>query len=483
MPDQPDPPDQPDQPGTPVPADPLRRRFFRVFAGDVASSVGTMLGAAQVLQLESATAARELLGVADQTPPVASPVPRALGPYDASTAGYRAPFRWDDDVCFLIDQRHLPDVLQELEVRGAADAVNAINDGAVPGSAAQAQLAAITMALIAARAFDSRPFARRATIRGAANAFRLTRPGSAAMNLALDRILALQDQLGLDTPGEEVAAAMRAEAEAIVAEATHDHGRIALLAPAALPGETGAPLHVLLAGSTGAMGSGIFGTALGVVTTLHHAHRPVHALVAETRPGLVGSRIAAWELGQAGVPYAIVTDAAAPGCIAAGEVDVVLVTADRVAANGDVIAPAGTYPLALAAAAAGIPFIVCVSTTAIDLATPDGDGATIEEGRPTPVLLLGGKRIAPEGAPVRNPVQDLTPAALVTAIVTEEGVLRAPWEASLAGAAAAASGRRSTAAGFAALLAQRAAEAEAARDAEAAGDAEAALPNDAAVEP
>ena len=127
------------------------------------------------------------------------------------------------------------------------------------------------------------------------------------------------------------------------------------------------------------MGGGQYGTALSAIIAAHHADRPVDALVAETRPGFDGSRIAAWELHEAGVPHAVITDAAAPGRIAAGEVDAVLVGADRVAANGDVIAIAGTYPLALAASAAGIPFIVCVASIALDGGLADGASAELED--------------------------------------------------------------------------------------------------------
>ena len=448
-------------PDEPIPSDPNRRRFFRVFAGDVASSVGSMIGVAQALQAESASAAREMLGVADPAVAQLPPASRARGPFDASTAGYRAPFRLDDDVIYLIDQRQLPDILQEIEVRGAADAINAINDGAIYGAAVHAQLAAATLALVAAGSLASRPFARRATIRGAANAFRLTRPGSAALVLALGRILALLEELGLDAEGSDITAAIAAEADAIIAEATEDHGRIALLAPTALPGEPDSPLHVLVAGSTGAMGSGQFGTALGAVMAIHHAGRPIHALVSETRPAMIGGRIAAWELRQAGVPHAVVTDAAAPGCIASGEVNAVLVSADLVAANGDLIATVGAYPLALAAAAAGIPFLACVSTSAIDADQPDGTGATVEEGRPGQVLSVHGRRIAPEGTQVRNPLSELVPASLVTALVTDEGVLRAPFDDAIRDALASAAARRSAALGFASLIAQRAAAAAA----------------------
>ncbi len=449
--------DQPDQPPA-SPPDPDRRRFFRQFAGDIFSSVGSVMGAAQALQQQSAEAARELLSAAE--PPAATTAATAgatarPAEVDASTAGFRAPFRWDadGDVCWVVDQRRLPDVLAELEVRGAADGVNAINDGAISGSAVQAQVAAAALAIVASRARTSRPFARRATIRGAANAFGLTRPGSAAVAAAVDRMVARLELFSNEASGDEVAVALRAEAEAIVFEATDDHGRLVAHGLTALPGLADSPLHVLTFGSTGPMGSGQCGTALSVIQAAHHAGRPIHALVAETRPRFDGARIAAWELGQAGVGYAVVTDAAAPGCIAGGEVEAVLVAADRIAANGDVIAPAGTYPLALAADAARVPFLVMSATTAMDTASATGADAAIEEGRPGPVLRAAGTRIAPEGSQIRNPVQDLTPAALITALITEEGVLHAPFGEAIAVACAAAAVRRSASPGFAALVA------------------------------
>ncbi len=434
--------------------------------------MGSVLGAAQSLQQTSVDAARELLG-ADATSPggiaalaggLAAPVGVPVGTSgstpaaveaDATTAGWRAPFRWDDEVCRIVDQRRLPDVLADLELRSASDAVAAINDGALVGSAVQAQVAAVTLAILAGNATRSRGFARRATIRGAANALRTTRPGSAAMAASLDRMLALLEGMDVNADGELVADALKAEAERIVAETIDDHGALVGHLLAILPGAPDEPLRVLAAGNTGAMGGGQFGTALSAVQTVHHSGRPVHALVAEGRPGLEGSRVAAWELRQAGVPHAVVTDAAAPGCIAAGEVGVVLVGADRIAANGDVITTVGAYALALACAAAGTPFIVCAATTAFDPGLVDGDGAPVEEGRPGPVLRAAGTRVAPEGTAVRNPLQDLVPAALVDAIVTETGVLRAPYGPEIAAAVAVADTRRATSPGFAALLGRR----------------------------
>jgi eIF-2B alpha/beta/delta-like uncharacterized protein len=440
------------------PPDPTRRRFFRQFAGDVLSSMGSVVGAAQVLQQQSADAARDLLGGEEAGAAGAAGGTRATTAgveADAATSGWRAPFRWDGDVCLAVDQRRLPDVLVDIEIRGAADAVTAIGDGAITGGAVQAQLAAVTLALVAGRARSSRAFARRATIRGAASALRQARPGSAAVGQALDRMLALLDTFDHEAVGDAVEAALRAEAEAIIAEASGDHGSLVTNALSLLPGGVDEPFEVLTAGSTGAMGSGQFGTAVSAIVTAHHEGRRIHALVAETRPGLEGARVATWELAQAGVAHTLVTDAAAAGCIADGEIAAVLVTAERIAANGDVIAVAGTYPLALAASAAGVPFLVLAATTAIDLATAAGADAVAEQGRPGPVLRAGGTRIAPEGTQVRNPRLDLTPATLVTAIVTEAGAARAPFGQALAAHVAAAEVRRAVAPGFAALLAKR----------------------------
>ncbi|HYO43719.1 MAG TPA: S-methyl-5-thioribose-1-phosphate isomerase [Candidatus Limnocylindrales bacterium] len=449
------------------PPDPNRRRFFRQLAGEVVTSVGSALGAAQTLQAISAEAARDLLApdapagtrAAAGVPVGKSRITTAvMSDVDGSTGGWRSPFRWDGDVCRIVDQRRLPGALVDLELRSAGDTVTAINDGALVGAPVQAQVAAVTLALVAATSTGSRGFARRATIRGAGNALRTTRPGSAAVTVAVERMLALLEQLGVTMDGERVAGELRAEAERIIAEAVDDHGALVGHLLTVLPGEADEPLHVLAAGSTGAMAGGQFGTALSAIQTLHHAGRPVHALVTEGRPGLEGSRIAAWELRQAGVPHALVTDAAAPGCIAAGEVRVVLVGADRIAANGDVITTAGAYPLALACAATDIPFIVCAATPALDPDVAEGAAADLEEGRPGSVLRIGDLRIAPEGTQIRNPLQDLVPSDLVTAIVTETGVLRAPYGPAIEAAAASGAARRATSAGFAALEARRAAE-------------------------
>lgn len=177
----------------------------------------------------------------------------------------------------------------------------------------------------------------------------------------------------------------------------------------------------------------------------HHAERPVHVWVDETRPYLQGARLTAWELAQAGVPHTLIPDVAAGFLMSRGEVDVILVGADRVAANGDTANKVGTYSLAVLAARHGIPFYVCAPTSSVDLATPDGAAIPIEERKPDEVLSFRGVRIAPPDTEVRNPSFDVTPAELITGIVTEEGVIRGDFEAGLADAVASSKARHATA--------------------------------------
>jgi methylthioribose-1-phosphate isomerase len=242
--------------------------------------------------------------------------------------------------------------------------------------------------------------------------------------------------------GVEIAAAMRAEADRIVFEANDDHGRLAEHGLGALPDTGPRELNVLTHCNTGPLACGQFGTALGVVQAAHHAERPIHVWVDETRPYLQGARLTAWELAQAGVRHTLIPDVAAGSLMAAGKVDAILVGADRVAANGDTANKVGTYPLAVLAARHGVPFYVCAPISSVDLGTPDGAAITIEERAAREVTEVRGRKIAPPGTAVWNPAFDVTPAELITGIVTEEGVLRAPFGPALAAAAAAREARR-----------------------------------------
>ena len=219
----------------------------------------------------------------------------------------------------------------------------------------------------------------------------------------------------LSEDGDAIADAMRAEADAIVFEATEDHGRLAAfgLERARLPEPTGRS-RILTHCNTGPLACGQFGTALGVVQAAHHAGRDVHVWVDETRPYLQGARLTAWELAQAGVPHTLIPDVAAGHLMARGEVDVVIVGADRIAANGDTANKVGTYPLAVLAARHGIPFYVAAPISTVDLATPDGAAIPIEERPATRSLASAACASRRPSTEVRNPAFDVTPAELIT---------------------------------------------------------------------
>ncbi len=427
------------------PADPSRRRFFRQFADEVVASAAQVVGAVGSVRDRSAAEADLILrgdvdgagaGAAGAEPPRATGI--------ANPTGFRTPFRFESDqVLLVIDQRALPDTLIELPIRSAHDGARAIRDMAVRGAPAIGQVAALSLAISGWLARNAPPYVRRNLIGSAVRSLLEARPTAINLAWAVRRVLERFETLDVtDATGAEMAAAMRAEAEAIVAEATDDHGRIADAGLALLPDVGDRDLRILTHCNTGPLAGGQFGTALGVVQAAHYAHRPVHIWVGETRPYLQGARLTTWELKQAGVPHTLVADVAAGALMANGEVDLILVGADRVAANGDTANKVGTYSLAVLAAYHGVPFYVCVPLSSVDTATPDGSSIPIEERPADEVAMIRGQRIAPEGTVIRNPSFDVTPAALITAIVTDEGVLRAPFGTTIAEASARREARR-----------------------------------------
>ena len=419
-----------------------RRKFFREFAGEVFHGAAGVVGVAQALQRASAEAASAILD------------PTAYAPADVGTpplppTGFRAAFREGQGVLYMVDQRKLPDVLEEFEARNAGQVGFAIREMIIRGAPAIGQVAAIGLALTANANRSTRPYARRATLRGAANVLRNSRPTAVNLGWAVDRVMAVYEAIGdLSEDGDAIAAAIRAEADAIVFEATEDHGRLANFGVAALAFPDDRPLRILTHCNTGPLACGQFGTALGVVQAAHHAGREVHVWVDETRPYLQGSRLTAWELAQAGVPHSLIPDVAAGHLMARGEVDAVIVGADRIAANGDTANKVGTYTLAVLAARHGIPFFVAAPVSTIDLSTATGADIPIEERAPNEVLQFRGIRVAPPDTEVRNPAFDVTPAELITGIVTDEGVVRAPFDEALAETVASRERRRAASAGF-----------------------------------
>jgi methylthioribose-1-phosphate isomerase len=423
--------------------DPARRRFFKDFSKEVVTSAATVMNMAGSLQRTSAQAAAAILDPVGGAALLGGLLPETAAPAPAAPTGFRAAFRWSGERLVLVDQRKLPHALEEFEVTSASDAAFAIREMIVRGAPAIGQVAAIGLALTANRLRTAGPFARKAAISGAANGLAATRPTAVNLRWAMDRMLVRLREVGeYNEDGNAVADALWDEAGRIVGEATEDHGRLATLGAEVLPPIVGRPLQLLTHCNTGPLACGQFGTALGVVQVAFHGGRDLHVWVDETRPYLQGARLTAWELAQAGVPHTLVADVAAASLLAAGRVDAVLVGADRVAANGDTANKLGTYPLALAAAHHGVPFIVCAPLSSIDRAMLDGASIPIEQRSPDEVLRFRGALVAPEGTEAWNPAFDVTPAGLISAIVTEEGVLRPPFGPAIVEAFERASARR-----------------------------------------
>jgi methylthioribose-1-phosphate isomerase len=326
--------------------------------------------------------------------------------------------RWDGRALAVLDQTRLPGEEVWLDLTGAGDTAAAIRRLAVRGAPLIGMVAAYGLAMEVAR----RPGL--GTLEQGAEVLVAARPTAVNLAWAVERVRAAALAAGPAT----MAGAARAEAQRIHAEEDAASAAIARHGAELLAGAR----RVLTICNTGALAAGGEGTALAVILELHRRDPAVRVLACETRPLLQGARLTAWELGRAGVPHALVVDGAAAGLIRRGEADAVIAGTDRVAANGDVANKVGTYGLALAARAAGIPFVIAGPTSSIDPAVPDGDRIEIEERGAEEVVAFGGVPVAPPGTAVRNPAFDVTPADLVTALVTERGLAAPPDRASVA---------------------------------------------------
>jgi methylthioribose-1-phosphate isomerase len=326
--------------------------------------------------------------------------------------------RWDGRALSVLDQTQLPSREAWLELTGAEDTAAAIRRLSVRGAPLIGIVAAYGLALEVAR----RPGL--GALEDGADVLVAARPTAVNLAWAVERVRAAAVAAG----PVSMAAAARAEAQRIHAEEDAASVAIARHGADLLAGVR----RVLTICNTGALAAGGEGTALAVILELHRRDPGVRVLACETRPLLQGARLTAWELARAGVPFELLVDSAAAGLIRRGEADAVIAGTDRVAANGDVANKVGTYGLALAARAAAIPFVIAGPTSSIDGALPDGDAIEIEERGAEEVVALGGAPVAPAGTAVRNPAFDVTPAELVSALVTERGVAASPDAASVA---------------------------------------------------
>ena len=325
---------------------------------------------------------------------------------------------WVHGAVVIVDQTALPHELRTLRLTDVDELIDAIRRLAVRGAPALGAAGALGVLLAVRQAGRERWSDD--DVAKAIDRLRTARPTAANLAWGVDRVAA---RLG------EGESAVEREAMAVLDEDVATNRAIA---------ERGADLLVELIGATpdgrglrlhthcnaGSLACVEWGTALGVVQALHGRGAVARVYADETRPLLQGSRLTAWELDRIGADYRLVVDGAGPSLVARGQVDAVVVGADRIAANGDVANKIGTYPLALAAARAGIPFVVAAPTSTIDPATPTGGSIEIEDRGDDEVVTWDGRLVAPPGARAVNPAFDVTPADLVTAIVTERRVIR-----------------------------------------------------------
>ena len=334
--------------------------------------------------------------------------------------------RWRDGRLELLDQRELPGKTIYRSFDSARAVADAIRSMVVRGAPAIGCAAAYGIALEALRLKDSNRADFRAGMARAFAALTESRPTAVNLFWALGRMRSRLESLDGAAP-QEAAAALLHEAHAIADEDVR--GNLAM-------GEHGAPLladdaRVLTHCNAGALATAGHGTALGVIRSAVASGKKIRVFVDETRPFLQGARLTAWELAQEGIPATLIADSSAGHLMSRNEVDAVIVGADRVAANGDVANKIGTYTVAVLAQRHGIPFYVACPLSTVDLAVACGADIPIEERGADEVTGHGGARWAPAGVAARNPVFDVTPAALVTALVTEKGVTYAPDRAKI----------------------------------------------------
>jgi methylthioribose-1-phosphate isomerase len=328
---------------------------------------------------------------------------------DAGTAGPSGippTIGWRDGKVRLIDQRQLPADLVFLEASTVDELCDAINRLAIRGAPALGVAGAMGVALAAHRGENTREAAARLIA---------TRPTAVNLRWGVDRAVAADDPLR----------------EALTI-ATEDSQRNRSL------GRHGAELlpegcRVLTHCNAGSLACAEYGTALGVIRAAHEAGKEPTVWVDETRPVMQGSRLTAWELARLGIPATVLVDGAAGSTMARGQIDVVVVGADRIAANGDVANKIGTYSLAVLARHHGIPFYVAAPLSTVDLACRSGAHIPVEQRDGDEVAIFGEQRVVPSGVEITNPAFDVTPARLVTAIITEAGIATRPYRPALRG--------------------------------------------------
>jgi methylthioribose-1-phosphate isomerase len=349
---------------------------------------------------------------------MARPADKAI-PFDRIRA-----VEWENDRIKLIDQRALPGKFEHVSVDSLAGAAEAIRLMIVRGAPAIGITAAYGVVLGARDRYRENPKNWRKALMTDLELLASARPTAVNLRWAIERMRRVAETIEGDPVARLLEEAQRIHREDIAA-----NRRIGELGAALIEAGSSVLTHC----NAGALATGGYGTALGVVRAAVTAGRIFGVFANETRPWLQGSRLTAWELLQEGIPVTLTADSAAATLMRQGRIRWVIVGADRIAANGDVANKIGTYALALAARQHGVKFMVAAPTSTIDLGTPTGADIPIEVRAGEEVMEFAGQRTAPEGAHAWNPAFDITPAELIDAIVTENGVIEHPQARTLAG--------------------------------------------------
>jgi methylthioribose-1-phosphate isomerase len=336
---------------------------------------------------------------------------------------------WEDNHVKMIDQRRLPNALEILTCQTHAEVAHAITDMAIRGAPAIGAAAGFGLALAALESTAQTSVDLLADLQAASALFRSARPTAVNLAWAVERVLrtaySVQDTLSVNDLRQHVLAEAQkiADEDVEINQCMARHG-----ADLIADGDT-----VIHHCNTGALATVDWGTALGVIRMAHAQGKRIHVLVDETRPRLQGARLTAWELEQYSIPYEIISDNMAGHFLKTGQAQKVFFGADRVAANGDVANKIGTYMLALAAFDNRIPAYAVVPTSTVDLSLAHGGLIPIEERDMDEVLGIQfrGEPVAPRNAKARNPAFDVTPNRLISAIVTENGIIRSPFDVNL----------------------------------------------------
>jgi methylthioribose-1-phosphate isomerase len=335
---------------------------------------------------------------------------------------------WKDDVIVMVDQRKLPSAEVYVECKSATDVAKAIKSMVIRGAPAIGVAAAMGIALGMERskASGTRQFATE--FQKTCDLLAATRPTAVNLFWAIERMKrAFSDAALAGESVEQLKARLRREADRIHDEDVASCRAIGSHGAALVPSDA----RILTHCNAGALATAGYGTALGVIRGAVEAGKRVRVLADETRPFLQGSRLTAWELVKEGIDTTVITDNMAGALMRDGEIDLVVVGADRIAANGDTANKIGTYTVAVLAKEHGLPFYVAAPWSTVDLSTPDGSQIPIEERNAKEVTHVGSSQLAPAGAGIRNPAFDVTPHRYITAIVTDRGVFHPPFGKSL----------------------------------------------------